>query len=54
MCLQLLALEVIPSSRDWEKMRGGRGAKGGGTPRFTYDNKRGVYINNKVTRYSDL
>ena len=25
-------------------MRDGRGAKGGGTPRFTYDKKRGVYI----------
>ena len=79
MCLQLWALEVIPSSRDWLKkcvkgryidepayakmvrsrkhvsrstggnsnVRDGRGAKGGGTPRFTYDKKRGVYIYKK-------
>ena len=25
-------------------VHGGRGAKGGGMPRFTYDKKRGVYI----------
>ena len=48
--------QVSRSTGGNSNVRGGRGAKGGGTPRFTYDKKRGVYIhiNNKVARYSDL
>ena len=50
--------QVSRSTGGNSNVRGGRGAKGGGKPRFTYDEKRGVYIyiyiNNKVARYSDL
>ena len=36
--------QISRSTGGNSNVRGGRGAKGGGTPRFTYDRKREVYI----------